>query len=216
MTRVVVVVGTRLYREGLAQLLNAHDEFTVVAAESTGRDALERLDETAADVALADIDVPDLDEMSIALAQRSPRIPLVAIGISDSDSDVLACAEMGKAAYVTRESSIEELAAAVQSAADGELICSPRTAGTLIRRLAELAAENHRNGSVTLLTRREREVASLMCEGLSNKEIAMRLRIEVATVKNHVHNVLDKLRVHRRAEAIRLLAHPTNRPASHQ
>jgi two-component system nitrate/nitrite response regulator NarL len=122
MTRVVVVVGTRLYREGLAQLLNAHDEFTVVAAESTGRDALERLDEAAADVALADIDVPDLDEMSIALAQRSPRIPLVALGISDSDSDVLACAEMGMAAYVTRESSIEELAAAVQGAADGELI----------------------------------------------------------------------------------------------
>lgn len=215
MPRVFIVVGISLYRVGLAQLLGTRNGFTVVGAVGTGREAVERLDETTPDVALVDISIPDLDEMSTALAQRAPRIPLVAIGISDADSDLLAGAEMGILGSVTRESSIDELAAALQRAADGELVCSPRTAGTLIRRVAELSAANHHGRTVALLTHREREVAKLICEDLSNKEIATRLGIEVATVKNHVHNLLDKLRVHRRAEAVRLLAYATGRPAGH-
>ena len=172
MTRVLLVVATRLYREGLANLLNAHETLTVVGCESTGHDALARLEESAPDVALIDIGLPDLGAMATALAQRSPRIPLVAIGINDGDSDVVAYAELGIASYVQRESSVEELTAAVQAAADGELICSARTAGVLIRRLAEIAAERHREDGTAPLTRREREIATLMCEDLSNKEIA--------------------------------------------
>jgi DNA-binding NarL/FixJ family response regulator len=215
MTRVLIVASIRLYREGLAQLLSANGEFTVVGTDSTGRDAIERIDETAPDVTLVDLAIPDLCDISAAFATRSPRIPLVAVGITESDSEVLACAEMGIAGYVTRESSIAELAAALHGAADGELFCSPRTAGILIRRVAELAADRHHNGSVASLTQREREVATLMSEALSNKEIASRLCIEVATVKNHVHNVLDKLNVHRRSEAVRLLARGANGFARH-
>jgi two-component system nitrate/nitrite response regulator NarL len=215
MTRVLIVASIRLYREGLAQLLNANGEFTVVGTDSTGRDAIERIDETAPDVTLVDMAIPDLSDISAAFATRSPRIPLVAVGITESDSEVLACAEMGIAGYVTRESSIAELAAALHGAAEGELFCSPRTAGILMRRVAELAADRNNNSSVALLTQREREVATLMCEALSNKEIASRLCIEVATVKNHVHNVLDKLNVHRRSEAVRLLARGANGFARH-
>jgi|EndMetStandDraft_5_1072996.scaffolds.fasta_scaffold04236_4 two-component system, NarL family, nitrate/nitrite response regulator NarL len=217
MTRVLIVASIRLYREGLAQLLTSNADFTVVGTDSTGREAMERVDETTPDVALVDMDIPDLGDISAAFATRSPPIPLVAVGIAESDSEVLACAEMGIAGYVTRESSIAELAAALRGAAGGELFCSPRTAGILIRRVAELAADRHQNqnGSVALLTQREREVATLMCENLSNKEIASRLCIEVATVKNHVHNVLDKLNVHRRTEAVRLLARAANGFARH-
>ena len=206
MTRVLIVALVRLYREGLTQLLSALDAFTVVGAESTGAHAVRRLEDTHPDVLLVEIGVPDFHELSSVLAHRSPRIPLVAIGISESEADVLASAEMGITGYVTRESSVEELAAALRGATEGELICSPRTAGILIRRVAELAAERDPGGSLALLTQREREVAMLMCECLSNKQIAMRLGIEVATVKNHVHNLLDKLRVHRRTDVVRLLA----------
>ena len=130
---------------------------------------------------------------------------MVAIGIADSDTEVIACAERGFAAYVTRDGSVDELAATIRAAGKGELTCSPRIAGTLMRRLGALAAELHPASSMARLTRREREIAALMRQDLSNKEIATRLRIEVATVKNHVHNVLDKLQVHRRSDAARLL-----------
>jgi DNA-binding NarL/FixJ family response regulator len=205
MTRVFIVVGIRLYREGLAQLLSTQDGFAVVGTEPNGKMAAAQIDHLSPDVVLVEIGLPDLDAIADALASRSSRIPLVAMGIVDSDSEVLACAEKGAAGYVTRDASVEELAGTIQRAAKGELICSPRTAGTLIRRLGMLAAELKPSPPEVRLTRREREVAALMGEDLSNKEIATRLRIEVATVKNHVHNVLDKLQVHRRTEAARLL-----------
>jgi two-component system nitrate/nitrite response regulator NarL len=209
MTRVIIVVGVRLYREGLAQLLNSQEDFDVVGTASDGRAAAMRLEEVEPDVALIEMAVSDVETFVDALAKRPSRIPLVALGISGSDSDVVACAERGAAGFVTSDASLEELTGTIRRAADGELLCSPRTAGTLIRRLGTLAAERRPEAVGTVLTRREQEVAALMREDLSNKEIATRLRIEVATVKNHVHNVLDKLRVHRRSEAARLLSHLT-------
>lgn len=206
MTRVIIVVGVRLYREGLAQLLNSQDDFDVVGTASDGRAAAVRLAEVEPDVALIEMAVPHVDAFVEAVTKRPSRIPLVALGISDSDSEVLACAERGAAGFVTSDASLEELTGTIRRAADGELVCSPRTAGSLIRRLGALAAERRPEAVGVLLTRREKEVAALMREDLSNKEIAMRLRIEVATVKNHVHSVLDKLRVHRRSDAARLLS----------
>jgi len=83
----------------------------------------------------------------------------------------------------------------------GEAVCSPRVAGALLRRIAALATDGRSDRVPAHLTKREREIMGLIDEGLSNKEIAKRLRIEVATVKNHVHNILEKLQVHRRGEA---------------
>jgi DNA-binding NarL/FixJ family response regulator len=205
MTRVLIIIGIRLYREGLVQLLSSRDELTVVGAESHGRHAVTRLDEMAPDVVLVELGIPDLAAIRQTLASRSPHIPIVAIGIADSDTDVIACAERGFAGYVTPDASVDELAATVCHAARGEFTCSPRTTATLVRRLGALAAELRPALPMARLTRREREVAELMGADLSNKEIAIRLRIEVATVKNHVHNVLDKLQVHRRSDAVRLL-----------
>jgi DNA-binding NarL/FixJ family response regulator len=207
MTRVLVVVGIRLYREGLAQLLSAQAGFIVVGAVPNGAAAAVCLDRLSPDVALVEMGIADLDAMNRALAARPSRVPLVVIGIGDSDSEVLACAERGAAGYITRDASVEELTETVRRAAAGEFVCTPHFAGTLIRRLATLASARGADPVVPPLTRREREVAALMREDLSNKEIATRLRIEVATVKNHVHSVLDKLQVHRRGEAVRLLEH---------
>jgi two-component system, NarL family, nitrate/nitrite response regulator NarL len=205
MTRVFIVVGIRLYREGLAQLLSTQEGLTVVGTAASGRSAATQIEQLTPDVALVEMGIPDLDTIAGALAASSSPIPLVAIGIADSDSEVVACAERGAAGYVTCDASVEELAGTIERAARGELMCSARTAGTLIRRLGTLAAELKPSPPAARLTRREREVGALMGEDLTNKEIASRLRIEVATVKNHVHNVLDKLQVHRRAEVARLL-----------
>jgi DNA-binding NarL/FixJ family response regulator len=206
MTRVFIVVGVRLYREGLAQLLSSHQDFDVVGTAPDGDSAAARLDELEPHIALVEMTVPHVDAFVNAATKRPSRIPLIALGISDTDSEVLACAERGAAGFVTSDASLEELTGTIRRAAEGELVCSPRTAGTLLRRLGTLAAERRSESSGITLTRREQEVAALMREDLSNKEIAMRLRIEVATVKNHVHNVLDKLRVHRRSDAARVLS----------
>jgi DNA-binding NarL/FixJ family response regulator len=139
-------------------------------------------------------------EGACAIRASSPDAAVVALGVANAEGDVIACAEAGVAGYVVREGSVEDLIATVESAARGELRCSPRMAGALVRRLARLAAGQPIPDGARL-TRRELEIVRMIDDGLSNKEIAVRLSIEVATVKNHVHHLLEKLGVRRRGEA---------------
>ena len=205
MVRILIVARIRLYREGLSHFLDRQDGLRVIGALSDAHEARANLTQLAPDVVVLDMATPENYAMARELRDMAPTIPVVAIGIADSEDEVLACAELGAAGYVTRDGSIDALVAAVQSAARGELVCSPRMAGTLVRRLATLAAEYDPHLMRARLTRRESEIAGLIQQDLSNKEIAVRLRIEVATVKNHVHNLMEKLNIRRRSEAARVL-----------
>jgi DNA-binding NarL/FixJ family response regulator len=147
-----------------------------------------------------------------AVHERAPDARIVALGISGEEADVLPLAEAGIAGWLTREASVEDLCETVASAAAGEAVCSPRIAASLLRRVAALAADRRLGPTATPLTRRQREILALIDEGLSNKEIARRLSIELATVKNHVHNILEKLQVRRRAEAAALVREPVRQP----
>jgi two-component system, NarL family, nitrate/nitrite response regulator NarL len=204
MIRVLVVGGVRLYREGIAQMLSGQDGLTVVGVWSDPGDIADGGVGPSPDVVLVDLTTPEGQGAIHEVRRLVPDVPIVALGVTDMEGDVLACAEAGLAGYVTREQSVEDLVAVVESAARGELRCSPRIAASLFRRLSALAGEP--SAVRERLTVREREVLRLIGQDLSNKEIARRLGIEVATVKNHVHNLLEKLNVHRRAEAARLLA----------
>ena len=118
----------------------------------------------------------------------------------ESEQDVVACAEAGVAGYVTRDASIDDLVATIDSVVRGEALLSPTVGATLLRGVAAPAVgDRHDIGE--RLTAREWEVLDLVGEGLSNKQIAKRLEIETPTVKNHVHNILEKLDAHSRTEA---------------
>jgi len=173
--------------------------FATVAAACCTDDAVALLSSNQPDVVLLDIAMPDSFAAAEVIGRIAPRASLVALGVPHETDDVVRCAEAGIAAYVPRDASLEELLEAVDHARRGELRCSPKVAAGLLRRVAARAAQQE-VPSLTL-TAREREIVRLIDDGLSNKDIARRLGIEVATVKNHVHNALKKLRVRRRAEA---------------
>jgi DNA-binding NarL/FixJ family response regulator len=130
-----------------------------------------------------------------------PSIKVVALGVPEIDSEIIACAEAGISNYVTRQGSISELIRAIQDAVRGELRCPPKIAASLLQQVGSLSAERSPLEEPSRLTPREMEIVHLIDLGLSNKEIAAQLFIEVSTVKNHVHNLLDKLNVRRRGEA---------------
>lgn len=203
MIRVLVVAGVRFYRDGIAAALSADPRFAVAGGVADVPAAAMAFDSLAPDVILLDLAGADGPAHVRSLLERAPAARIVALGVREAEDDVLPLAEAGVAGYVTRDGSVDDLLAAVESVAAGETICSPRMAATLLRRVALLARDrraeepNPERG----LTSRERQIVALIDEGLSNKEIATRLRIELATVKNHVHNILEKLRVHRRGEA---------------
>jgi two-component system nitrate/nitrite response regulator NarL len=194
--RVVVASGVLLYREGLAASL-ARDGRLEVVARAAAADAMGAVAKLRPDAVLVDASLDDGRALARAIHAAYPAIRLIGFGISGGSSSIIACAEAGFSAFVDSDGTIAHLVGAVLGALRGELTCTPRLAAMLCDRLASLACE--RPAANASLTPRERQVAALVVEGRSNKEIAIDLRIGPATVKNHVHNILDKLDVRRRA-----------------
>ena len=129
-----------------------------------------------------------------------PRIRFVAFAVSETDEDVLACAEAGISAYVSRDGSTEDLIKTILQSLRGELIVSPRLTALLFEHVAVLSANRTPSIGKATLTQRENEIIPLIEMGLSNKEIARRLQLGTGTIKHHIHNILEKLHVRRRGE----------------
>jgi two-component system nitrate/nitrite response regulator NarL len=198
--RVFVIAEVGVYRDGLAHRLECEPECTVVGAAQDAATALGALESARPDLVLMDVASPaSLDEVG-AIAGAAPAAQIVALAVAEREPDVVACAEAGLAAYVPRHATVDELLATLARVREGEVSCPPKIAGGLFRRLAA----HGRREPPSALTRREAEILELLGHGLSNKEIAHRLCIQVATVKNHVHNILDKLGVRGRGEAAAL------------
>ena len=195
-TRIALVTGVRLLQEGLARLLRDRDPLLTVDAVMPDGAIAARLAPLAPDVVL--VDIATLRALRGALQEAVPASRLVVFAVDEAEDDLLACAEAGVAGFVGREASVEELLAAIASAQRGELHCSPRVAALIFRRLTALVRHD---GEQLALTIRQRQIVQLIEQGLSNKEIARHLSIEVSTVKNHVHNVLGKLQVQHRWQA---------------
>jgi two-component system, NarL family, nitrate/nitrite response regulator NarL len=199
--RILLVTDVRLYREGIESVLAGREGIEVVAAASEAGEAVGLAGSLRPEIALVDVAMPDAIEGVRAIRRAAPRVKILALTVAETEAEVLTCVEAGVSGYVTRDSSVDDLVAAIRSAGRDEMLISPRIAATLVRRVAALGAGAGRATSVALLTSRELEIVALIDEGLSNKEIASRLLIEVPTVKNHVHNILEKLQVRRRGEA---------------
>lgn len=194
--RCIIVADVMLYREGLARGLVRLGNVEVVASLPS-KEASTAIMREAPDILVIDISQMATLDIVPSLITSHPDLPVIGFGISGS-ADAIRCAEVGISSFVDRNDSIEDLDRAVLKAARGEAVCNPRLTARLIRHLASLTGKAHER-SDNCLTAREREVASLVKKGLSNKQIAIELGISPATVKNHVHVILDKLNMPRRS-----------------
>lgn len=199
--QVLIVCDIRLYREGLAQTLHADGRVHVCGTANSVAAALEQLQSQRADVVVLDMGMRNSLELSRSLLTASPDIRVVAFALNDAEPDILKCAEAGISGFVPRDGSVADLVSAIEGAVRGEVVCSPKAAATLFRRLATLSSQRVSPNSESTLTPREIQIVELIDQGLGNKEIGAMLRIGTATVKNHVHHILEKLQVSRRAEA---------------
>jgi DNA-binding NarL/FixJ family response regulator len=197
--RVLVVDDVRVHRDNMVGQLSREPGITAVMGAVDGTDALRRLSEAPYEVIL--LSMAGADSLTTCRALAATR-PVVALAIPAGDDGVVACAEAGVSGYLMRDDTHEELIRVITTAARGETSCPPAVAAALMRRMAP---PRHDHPGTARLTPREQEILALIDEGMSNKEIARKLSIEVRTVKNHVHNLLEKLRVHRRGEAAALM-----------
>jgi two-component system nitrate/nitrite response regulator NarL len=201
--RLFVVSGCRLIREALARSVQARRRFDVALVGCAGVAEAEtaRLAELEPDVILVDLACPEGIAAARALRSLCPESQLVAFSVADTVEDVFACAAAGFSRYVTREAGVDELLGAVRAARNGQMTCSPHIAAALYNELADRLNPPQPANGRSVLTVRERQVLMLANEGWSNKEIGRRLQISPATVKNHIHSILQKLNVTRRGQA---------------
>lgn len=200
---IIVLTPVRLLGDGLTAGFERQPDIHVLAVVNDLQGLRESLARYRADLVLIDvthgIDLYD----TRTIAAQWPEVALVALGLTEQRQDVIRCGRAGFAGYVAREASLDALCKALRDVIQGKLACPAEISSGLLRAL--FRAE-HPIGEVALeqaLTRREGDVLRLIGEGLSNKEIARELILSVATVKHHVHNVLDKLHLPRRAQAMR-------------
>jgi len=199
---VLLVDDTFLPREGLADLLRRAGWVVEVRTAADAETALRCLRSFSPDVILLSMASHGGLWTLAALRGTAPATPVVALAVGENEHEIVACAEAGAAGFLPRHGTLDDLESTVAGAVRGEASFSPRVAGLLLRRITAMAArpfapadgEGH-------LTPREREVLLRIEQGMTNKQIAIDLGIEVRTVKNHVHNLLEKLRVRRRGEA---------------
>jgi DNA-binding NarL/FixJ family response regulator len=198
--RVVVCSDIRLLREGITLAVTQDGPLDVVGTAEP-EDSPAMVAAQRPDVVLLDAGVAGGHGLPRLLKEVSPDLRVVVFALADDDVDIVVWAEAGVSGYVGRDGTVSDLTAAVEGAMRGEAFCSPKLAGLLFARVAQLSA-----GTVTAegaggLTRREQEIMSLVEKGLSNKEIARQLAIGHATVKNHVHRILEKMQARGRGEA---------------
>lgn len=216
MFNVLIFSPVRLFGEGLSACLARCGEVNVLATLWLPELLDSAIQANYPVLLLYDVTRKEALVDARRIMAKWPEVPVIAVAMPEEPVDVVQCAEAGFAGYVPTHGSIADLAAVIRASVAGEVICSPRVAAELIRELRRRPRPC--NGATEPLTVRERQILALMARGQCNKEIAREVDLSVATVKNHVHNILGKLSVtHRQAAVARLRSEPwilsTARPA---
>jgi DNA-binding NarL/FixJ family response regulator len=194
-----IISEVRFLRETLAEIMGRASGLRVCGESATVPHALESAKDLQPEIVLMDVAFPGGPGTAAQLARIVPQASIVVLAVAETKETVLAWAEAGIAGYVPNTASVDDLINLVIQISRGEQPCPSHIAGHLLRRIGE--------GAPSLippdtLTRREREVLRLIRSGLSNKDIARRLGISLGTTKSHVHNVLGKMSIQRRAQVI--------------
>jgi DNA-binding NarL/FixJ family response regulator len=210
MIRVVIVDDQLLICQGFQTLLDLEDDIQVVALAHDGHAAVAVVDQEQPDVVLMDVRMPELDGVAAThqITQRFPHVAVLILTTFDDDEYVFEGLKAGARGYLLKDISSADLVQAVRTVAAGQGLMQPSIARKVLTEFTRLAALDNPARATTqpaassLLTEREHEVLHAMNEGLSNREIAARLVISEGTVKTHVSNILGKLEVRDRTQAI--------------
>jgi DNA-binding NarL/FixJ family response regulator len=198
MVKILIVEDHKIVAEGLQSLITQESDLEVVGLASTVEEARRLGRESRPDVILVDFRLPDGNgaEAVAAIRKVVPKVSVLFLSAVDSPAALMAAIQVGARGYLLKAEAAAKVVAAVRRVAAGEMLISASALAALI---AEKGEQTH---LIDTLTHREREVLRLMAQGLDNREIAERLSIEYGTVRSHIRNLIAKLEVHNKMQAI--------------
>jgi len=204
--RVMVADDHALFRRGLQMVLEAEPDIDLVGEASDGVEAVERSQELMPDVILMDVRMPKRSGIEAAsqIKDLLPHVKILMLTISDEEADLYDAIKAGASGYLLKEMPIEEVADAIRSVWAGQSRISPSMASKLLNEFAAMSKATGDRSQIPAprLTDREMEVLRLVAKGMNNRDIAKDLYISENTVKNHIRNILEKLHLHSRMEAV--------------
>jgi DNA-binding NarL/FixJ family response regulator len=206
--RAMIVDDHALFRRGLEMVLDSEPDIELVGQASDGAEAVEKAAESLPDVVLMDIRMPRSSgiEACRAMKEAAPSAKIVILTISDEEEDLFEAIRAGASGYLLKDIPLDEVAGAVRAVYGGQSLINPSMAGKLLTEFATLARrdddERAQEVPAPRLTEREMQVLKLVARGMNNRDIAKELFISENTVKNHVRNILEKLQIHSRMEAV--------------
>ncbi|MGD0374949.1 MAG: response regulator transcription factor [Streptosporangiaceae bacterium] len=206
--RTIIVDDHALFRRGLEMVLEEEPDIELVGQASDGAEAVEKAAESLPDVVLMDIRMPRSSgiEACRAMKEAAPSAKIIILTISDEEEDLFEAIRAGASGYLLKDIPLDEVAEAVRAVHGGQSLINPSMAGKLLTEFATLARRDGEARAQEVpapkLTDREMQVLKLVARGMNNRDIAKELFISENTVKNHVRNILEKLQIHSRMEAV--------------
>ncbi|APS21245.1 DNA-binding response regulator [Streptomyces sp. CS149] len=204
--RVLVVDDHALFRRGLEIVLAQEEDIQVIGEAGDGSEAVDKAADLLPDIVLMDVRMPKRGgiEACTAIKEVAPSAKIIMLTISDEEADLYEAIKAGATGYLLKEISTDEVATAIRAVADGQSQISPSMASKLLTEFKSMIqrTDERRLVPAPRLTDRELEVLKLVATGMNNRDIAKELFISENTVKNHVRNILEKLQLHSRMEAV--------------
>ncbi len=214
MIRIAIADDHPIFRDGLRKLLALEEDFQVVAEARDGKEVLDILQRDEPDILLLDLKMPGLDGLSTLqrLQAQKTKTRVIVLTASDNEDEYVQAMKFGTSGIVLKQTATELLIKSIRKVYSGEIWLDSRTTAAVMRQFASPADAAAKDRERSPLSQREREIVVLVAQGFKNKEIAERMFISEQTVKNHLHNIFDKLGVSDRLELALYAIHKNIRP----
>lgn len=202
--RLLLIEDNRLLRDGIMSILKPHKDIIVLAASGDGTNTLLKIQQLKPNVVLLDLGLRSQNSLHVVeiVKKDFPNAKIIVMDLAPVQSDVLQYVKAGANGFILKDASLNDFLVTIRAVAEGSTVLPPLLVNSLFSQIVEHAIKE---GDITLkeavqMTKREREVISLLSEGMSNREIGQNIKISTYTVKSHIHNIMEKLALHTRLE----------------
>jgi DNA-binding NarL/FixJ family response regulator len=202
--RLLLIEDNRLLRDGILSILKPHSDIIIIAASGDGKNTLVKIKQLKPNVILLDLGLRSQNSLHVVeIAKKDfPEAKIIVMDLAPVQADILQYVKAGANGFILKDASLNDFLITIRTVAEGSTVLPPLLVDSLFSQIVDHAV---REGKVKLkkavqMTKREREVITLLSEGITNKEIGQRIHVSTYTVKSHIHNIMEKLALHTRLE----------------